>query len=186
MRNIAAIVIILCMASAMSGQIGLRGGINYSNVSIEGLTNIETNSKIGFHAGIQGNIPLDKILMLRPALLYHIKGSRVTTNGDEMSRGLHYMEVPLNLGFKLGGGPISLILEGGPYLGYLVNTSDGLFNDISKSDWGANFGVILEIRKTGFGINYSNGLNNIEKQDQLNEAFKLRNGNLAAFIYFNF
>jgi len=186
MKKSLFILIGLLMSSVAFGQIALRGGINYSNVNIEGVNNIETDSKIGFHAGLQGNIPIGNVLAVRPALLYNIKGAKVTDNGADQSGSLHYMEVPLNLGFRLGGGPIALVLEGGPYFGYLVNTSDGLFNDIGKSDWGANFGAILELEDVGIGVNYSNGLNDIEREDQLGQAFKLQNGNLAAFVYFKF
>ncbi|MFT6809596.1 MAG: hypothetical protein ACJA01_002834 [Saprospiraceae bacterium] len=186
MRKALIILIGILASSVAFGQIAFRGGINYSNVNIDGVSTIETDSKIGFHAGLQGNIAIGNVLAVRPALLYNIKGAKVTTNGADQSSALHYVEVPLNLGFRLGAGPIALILEGGPYYGYLVNTSDGLFNDIGKSDWGANFGAIIELDDIGIGVNYSNGLNDIEKEDQIGQAFKLQNGNLAVFAYFKF
>ncbi len=186
MKKLMILSICFLAVTAMSGQLAIRGGINYSGVSIDGVNNVQTDSKVGFHAGLQGHIPIGAVLGIRPALLYNIKGAKIDQNGASQDGNLHYLEVPLNLAFRLGAGPIAVIFEGGPYFGYLVNTSDGLLNDIGRSDWGANFGAVIELDNVGIGVNYSNGLNNIEPKDQINQAFKLQNGNLAAFVYFKF
>lgn len=185
MKKLIVATILLVSGITLHAQIALRGGLNYSNVSING-TNIETDSKVGFHAGLQGHIDIGSILAVRPALLYNIKGAKVDNAGASESRSLHYIELPANLAFRFGGDDLAVILEGGPYFGYLVNTSDGLFNDIGKTDWGANFGAVVELSSLGIGLNYSNGLSDIEAGERLGQAFRVSNGNLAAFIYLKF
>ena len=185
MKN-TILIISLCLSTYIaSSQISIRGGVNYSDVTIEG-TNVMTDSKVGFHAGILGHIGIGPVLGIRPALLYNIKGARVEDAGASTSNSLHYIEAPVDLALRFGISDIALIFEGGPYLGYLVNTGEGIFEDINRIDWGANFGAVLELSDIGLGLNYSNSLGEVAKQDQLPEAFKLSNGNLAAFIYFKF
>ena len=137
--------------------------------------------KPGFHVGLNGNIPLGSVLSLRPAALYHIKGATFANNGTDENTDLKYIEVPLNLGLHFG----PVVLEGGPYFGYLLNTSMGLFDEdnFEKSDWGANFGAVVEISNLGIGLNYSNSLSNIAKGERWDNATKITNGNLALFLY---
>ena len=184
----------LCILGAgiisLDAQIAFRGGLNYSNVKVDsGGPDFGTDSKAGFHLGLQGDLRLGGI-NLRPALLYHLKGGKVEMNGATNNTNLHYIEVPVNLALKLGGDNLGIIAEAGPYFGYLLNTSSGLFSDLeerlNKSDWGINFGAVLELSDLGFGANYSNSLSNIAKEDQIGEAFKTTNGNLSFFIYMKF
>lgn len=186
MKNILFFFVFISAGLSLQGQIGLRGGLNYSDVSIDGLTDVSTDSKIGFHAGLQGYFQLGGFLNIRPAVLYNIKGAKVDATGAAGNNSLHYLEVPINLGLKFGSDSFGIILEGGPYFGYLMNISEGLFSDVDKSDWGANFGAVVELDNIGIGVNYSNSLSGVNGADQIDQAFKLKNGNLAAFVYFKF
>ena len=69
MKYILALVFMLLTFMATS-QVGLRGGLNYSNVMVDG-ANVDfgAGSKVGYHLGLQGNVNLLGI-KLRPALLY--------------------------------------------------------------------------------------------------------------------
>ena len=177
--------LLLCFMMAslwLSSQIMVRGGLNYSNISIDSNTDdVVFNSKPGFHIGLNGNIPVGSLWSLRPAALYHLKGAEVENGGVMENTDLNYIEIPVNLGLNLG----PLVIEGGPYWGYLLNTSTGIFNEesFSKSDWGANFGAVLELQKLGIGVNYSNSLSDISSGDRLGAATELTNGNLSLFLY---
>ena len=184
MKKILFCIVLISAGFTLKGQIGLRGGINYSDVTIEGLTNVTTDSKIGIHAGLQGYFQLGGLLNIRPAVLYNIKGSKVDAFGAAGNNSLHYLEVPINLGLKFGSDSFGIVLEGGPYFGYLMNISQGLFSDVDKSDWGANFGAVVELDNLGIGLNYSNSLSGANGGASINQAFKLKNGNIAAFVYF--
>ncbi len=185
MKNITITLLLCFTISVTYSQLALRGGLNYSDVTIEGI-DVMTESKVGFHAGLQGHLGVGTLLSIRPALLYNIKGTKVETSGASESKSLHYLEAPLDLAIKIGLSDLAVIIEGGPYIGYLVNTADGIFDKIDKTDWGINFGAVIELSTLGIGINYSNSLSEVEREDQINQAFKLKNGNLAAFVYFKF
>ena len=189
MKNIL-VLLLLATSLSLSSQVGLRGGLNYSNVMVDGASvDFGAGSKIGYHLGLQGDLTLLG-LNLRPALLYHVKGGRSETAGATGNTNLHYVEIPVNLALKLGSNRYKLIAEAGPYFGYLVNTSSGFIDDIgdrfNSTDWGINFGLVLELDGLGIGANYSNSLSNIARDDQISGAFKTTNGNLALYGYLYF
>ena len=98
----------------------IRSGLNYSNISIDSNTDdVVFNSKPGFHLGLNTNIPVGKLWSLRPAALYHLKGAISDDAGATEDTDLSYIEVPVNLGLNIG----PLVIEGGPYFGYLLNLS---------------------------------------------------------------
>ena len=182
---------LIVLSNVMQAQIAIRGGLNYSRVSVDaGGPDFGSEPKAGFHLGLQGNINLPGFLSVRPALLYHLKGGKGEDLAGAGDTNLSYFEFPVNLGLSLGNKSLRIIIEGGPYFGYLVNASSELFSDVSdnlrKADWGANFGAVVEFSSLGVGINYSNSLSNIAAGRHLNSAFKLTNGNLALFAYIKF
>ncbi len=185
-----ALMSFLLFSTFVYSQVAVRGGLNYSNVSVDG-SNVDfgSGSKIGYHLGLQGDFVLAG-LRLRPALLYHVKGGKGETSGATGNTNLHYLEVPVNLALKIGGDAFSIIGEAGPYFGYLLNTSSGFVDNLddrlNKSDWGINFGGAIELQGLGVGINYSNSLSNIAKEEQISGAFKTTNGNLTLFGYLKF
>jgi len=158
-------ITLLILTTTMYSQVGIRGGLNYSNVQVDGSTvDFGSGSKIGYNLGLQGDITLLG-LNLRPALIFHAKGGKSEIAGATGNTNLHYLEVPLNLALKIGTDDVRVIGEAGPYFGYLLNTSSGFIDDLddrlNSTDWGINFGVVLELRGLGIGVNYSNSLSNI-------------------------
>ena len=190
MKQLLILSAFLFTFSQLDGQLALRGGLNYSNVKVDsGGPDFGTGSKAGYHLGLQGELNLGGA-KVRPAILYHLKGGKVEDNGADDNVNLHYLEIPVNLALKFGGDKLALIAEAGPYFGYLLDTSSGLIDDLGnrldKSDWGINFGAVIELSDLGFGANYSNSLSSIAREDQLGQAFRTTNGNLSLFIYLKF
>lgn len=168
------------LCQLVSAQLLLRGGVNYSNIDIDGSTRQEVfDRKPGFHLGLNANLPIGAVMSLRPAAMYHLKGGENSSGNVD----LNYLEVPLNLGFTLG----PLVVEGGPYFGYLISGGNNVFSKdtFSKSDWGANFGAVINLGNLGIGANYSNSLANLNgDQTVWGEATKIKNGNLSLFVLF--
>lgn len=191
MTKYSLIVLFFVCFHSLSSQIALRGGLNYSKVNVDGEgVAFGPDSKIGYHLGLQGAISLGG-LNLRPALLFHVKGGKEADNGSLGNTNLKYLELPLNLSVNIGVEKLRLILEAGPYFGYLLDTSSGFVDNIgdrlNKSDWGVNFGAVIELSGFAFGANYSNSLISIARvDDQLAQAFKTTNGNLSLFGYMKF
>ncbi len=53
---------------------GLRAGLNLTNRTYSGSNDIDTDNRIGFHAGVVAQYPIGKYLVLQPELMYTQKG----------------------------------------------------------------------------------------------------------------
>lgn len=103
---------------------GLKGGVNFQNLngkdySGDKLTN---DMLIGYHAGVDVQIPIAPQFYFQPGLLYSMKGAKNTYSliGTEYTSTtkLSYIEMPLNLVYKALLGKGYFMLGFGPYVGY--------------------------------------------------------------------
>jgi hypothetical protein len=104
----------------------LLGGINFQNLN--GKTSngdkLTNDMMLGFHGGVNVQIPIATEFRFQPGLLFSTKGAKLT-NGS--SAKLSYIELPLNLVYKALLGNGKFMLGFGPYLGYAISTSGGNF-----------------------------------------------------------
>ncbi|MFC6996166.1 porin family protein [Rufibacter roseus] len=120
------------VAQAQNGpRIGLKAGVNYSNLSGD-LKEDRYENKIGFVGGITANFPLtsDNFLSIQPELLFSQKGykyrdieyknamNQTIKNKGEVS--YNYLDLPILLRVNAGG----LFFEGGPQVSYLLGIKD--------------------------------------------------------------
>lgn len=91
---------------------GVKAGMNISSLS-----NFEnTNSKIGFNAGVLMNAPIAENFSIQPEVLYNMKGAKAK-NGDG-SINLDYISVPVM--FQYNATP-QFYLEAGPEFSFLMS-----------------------------------------------------------------
>ena len=171
------------VATAQKSGVILKGGLNSANVSVSSDGDVEDAKSItSFHVGAVADISLAKIIYLQPGILFTGKGSKTQTgqqsdaNYYRATSNPYYVEVPVNLVFKLPLGERSKVFVGaGPYLGIGVagkNKAEGRYlgmefdveNDIEFSDddptslnfeEGAGFGIL---RRFDYGLNGIAGL----------------------------
>jgi hypothetical protein len=106
-------------------HLGIKAGLNSSNVYDEQESQFYANSKYGFVGGAFLSIPIGTYLGIRPEVLFSQKGFR--GRGDyrgssyNISRTTSYIDVPVLLEFK----PIRLVtFVGGPHYSYLLHQLD--------------------------------------------------------------
>ena len=95
------------------------GGINLQNLNgkdIDG-DKLENDMIIGFHAGVNLQIPIVPQFFFQPGLLFTTKGAKIT-NGSSIK--LSYVELPLNVVYKALVGKGKFMLGFGPYIGYAI------------------------------------------------------------------
>jgi hypothetical protein len=160
----------------------IQGGINLANVSVTGDGQVdEAKTLTSFNAGLITDIPLGGFVSLQPGLLFTGKGTR-TQSGDPNSANYYkattnpyYLEVPVNLVFKLpvgkdvhffaGAGPYAAIgIAGknkveGKYLGIGFNSEESIrfSNDdptTTNYEEGAGFGIL---KRFDYGLNGTAG-----------------------------
>lgn len=165
-------------------ELGIKGGLNFSNINTDEGDGFNVDSKTGYHAGIYGLIKIANI-GIQPEILYSRKGATIKdfTSGfsEEYDQDLMYLDIPVMFKFYL---PLGLNLQAGPQFGMLLSAeSDGddvkdsyKNSDISAAlgaGWDAPFGLRLTAR-------YIIGLNDIDDsgldQDQKNRMFQISLG----------
>lgn len=198
---VAAFVLTISILQAQSNSIGITAGSTVANMrsKVDG-ESVTIDSKIGFSAGIVADLSFAKNLRFQPMLNFTQKGAKEKTafDGDKetISMTLNYLELPLNILYKLPSGKNSIFIGGGPSLSMGIGgkgkyTSSAYPEDNTKStikfgsnededdfkafDAGVNVtgGVYL---KGGFMVafNYYHGLSNLFINPSGNESLRNR------------
>ncbi len=101
---------------------GILGGINFQNLNGKDMTGdkLENDMILGFHAGVNIQIPVVPEFYFQPGLLFSTKGAKNSENSVTTTIHLSYLEMPLNFVYKglLGKGYI--MIGFGPYVGYSI------------------------------------------------------------------
>ena len=124
----------LCLASTLRAQdayprenvqLGLKAGMNFSNVWDEQGQDFEANTKAGFAGGVFLGIPITKYLGLQPEVLVSQKGFQgsgtLLGTPYSFSRTTTFLDIPLQLQVK----PAKyLTLLAGPQYSFLLHQKD--------------------------------------------------------------
>lgn len=96
------------------------GGINMQNLTGTDFTGdkLENDMLIGYHVGVNAQIPIVPEFFFQPGLLFSTKGAKTTMGSLTSTYKLNYVELPLNFVYKGALGNGHVIVGFGPYLGY--------------------------------------------------------------------
>ena len=107
-------------------SVGVLGGVNFQNLNGKDASGDKlTNEMIlGYHAGLNIQIPIAPQFYFQPGLMFSTKGAKNTYTilGTDITRTtkLSYIELPLNLVYKGAVGNGFVMLGFGPYVGYAI------------------------------------------------------------------
>lgn len=112
------------LAFAQGTSFGIIGGAGMQNLNGKDMLGdkLENDMIIGYHVGVNAQIPIAPQFYFQPGLLFSTKGGENNTTiiatTITSTYKLSYIELPLNLVYKaeLGGG--YFMLGFGPYVGY--------------------------------------------------------------------
>ena len=158
----------------------ILGGINFQNLNGKDIAGnkLENDMILGYHAGVNIQIPIAPEFYFQPRLLFSTKGAKNST----ITYKLSYIELPLNFVYKglLGNGYV--MVGFGPYVGYAITTKGGDFGgDFKAFDAGGNVfagyemagGIFCQLN-TQFGM--LNIKNSSDKSSVKNTGFGLSIG----------
>jgi hypothetical protein len=129
-KLLTLLVILILTTVALQAQVGfgLLGGVNFQNINGKDGNGdkLENGLAIGFHAGVNVNIPLAPDFYFQPGLLFSVKGAKndffsppEKASGDyATTTKLNYIEMPLNLLYRSQLGKGYILLGFGPYVAY--------------------------------------------------------------------
>jgi hypothetical protein len=119
-------VAVICFIPALHAQednkitFGIRAGVNFQNLNGKDAQGdkLKNNIIVGYHAGVNVEIPVAPDFFLQPGLLFTVKGTKTEQNGITGKLKVNYIELPVNFIYKpvLGNG--RLLLGLGPYVAY--------------------------------------------------------------------
>lgn len=163
MKRILALFILLYGIAHLSAEaqvrFGAAGGITISTMSIEeDGVGFDPQSLVGFHVGGLMDVCLTDRLSIQPGVLFSTKGSAY--KGFDLKVKASYVEVPVNLVYKLGWTDYYFMVIAGPYFGYGVGgymSYGGVKADIMRGSGGADFLKPFDMGlNTGVGAAYKN------------------------------
>lgn len=98
------------------------GGVNLQNFNGKdmGGSNIKNDMIVGFHAGMNMQMPIANQFYFQPGLMFSTKGSENKDGALTSKYKLSYIELPLNFVYKAGLGSGYFMLGFGPYVAYGV------------------------------------------------------------------
>ena len=158
-------------------RLGVKGGLNIASVHFS-TDVLQSDNVTGFQIGpmIEGSLPLVG-LGFDAAILYAQKGLETkTVSGEKTSLKNDYIDVPVNLKWKLGLPVMKVYLAAGPYVGFRVGGNkiwelpgSMVYQVKTKSfSAGLNFGAGVElISHLQVGLNYGLGLTNNYSMESL-------------------
>ena len=176
---LAGAVIICSLASQAQFKVGIVTGANVSNQhrnDVNGGKLISNEAFKGFHAGVVADWQIAKNIYLQPQLLYTRKGAKYTAAlGTDARLTLNYVEMPVNILYKVNI-PFGKIVAGaGPVIGYSFSgklQNNGQVKKLYSTDmknWNrldisANAMAGLEFNNGFFAnVNYQYGFKDINK-----------------------
>lgn len=179
MKKISVLLVFVLTAYALSAQLGIKGGVNASNLSTDNddIENIE--SKLGYQLGVVLDIPLSETVWIRPEAIFIRKGGKYDYFDTDVRVDMNYVDFPITLSFQPKLLPISIHI--GPQFSYLVNTSvryeNGLLgsveiedtdrNNFEDFDLGLALGLALQLNNAFLEMRYTHSLKEYEKSSEI-------------------
>ena len=164
----------LCLgmgASAQHAQLGIKGGLNVSNLSYD--NDYEADSKVGAHVGLLAHIHMGGPLALQPEVVYSMQGAEAGNRDLEYN----YLNVPFLIQYMF---PQGVRLETGPQVGVLLSAeeedNDGFDRDVENSmkktdlAWAIGLGF-MSTSGLGIDVRYNIGLTEIYKPWRANDVY---------------
>ena len=197
MKKFLMTLAVACFALTASAQekgdfrFGVTAGMNVSNI-----TDMEMDSRIGFHVGAKAEYNITDNLYGNAALLFSQKGNKKEEGSIEATSNPGYLELPIHIGYRFKmGDKVSIFGETGPYFAYGICGKDkfggpGLdedtkffdYDNANKFDfgWGVKAGV--EYAKFQISLGYEYGITKVFDADD----FKPHNSNFMVSVAYMF
>lgn len=172
---LVAVAVIIATASFSQARFGFQAIGNASGASILAPAgpNLKKPTQIGFGAGVVADIPFNQNLSLRTSLNFLQKKSRfeeLGVGGEKVITKVNsnYLELPINLVYKIPLQSMSIYFGAGPSLGYALS------GKLTKTDNGGEDEEAGEI--SGDPFKGEGGLKRFDLSANVNAGIQFNNG----------
>jgi hypothetical protein len=132
-------------------SVGLKGGLNVSNLNGIDADNYKTTALLGFHVGGYTTFNLGRHFAIHPELMYSTQGAKLEDATNEENLRMNYINIPVLVRLLTTNG---FFVEAGPQLGFKVDeaNTDDIENSVKNADFEACLGLGFQPTKKPFGI----------------------------------
>jgi hypothetical protein len=176
MKNKFLIILFTFLAITSFAQIGVKGGINLSNIAADRELIDEKQTKVGWQVGFMAKMKANEWLALQPELILIQKGADYSYISSDIEAKMLYVEVPIMAVFNPLGGPLNIHI--GPQFSFLADVEYEYRNDILGTegvtdddrnnyetfDFGMGIGAGLNLGNALIEIRYTQGFMDVEKK----------------------
>ena len=133
MKKILTIITVACIAFAMPSQaqvkFGLKGGLNLTNLSADGVNSAISN-KSGFYIGPTVKFTLPVVgLSVDASALYDQRNAKI--KGTDETVKLQSFQIPINVRYGVGlSSVVNVFAFAGPQFGFNIGDKSNTFNTI--------------------------------------------------------
>jgi hypothetical protein len=140
-------------------EVGIRGGLNATNISFNNLP--QRSEQYGYHIGMFLDIGTG-FLAIQPEVSFSTKGTDFKYLDDKKSIKMNTIDLLLPVAFKLSVVDLTV----GPFVSFLINKpvftqytdNSVILNGFKKVDAGLTAGLRFNFNKVFLGIRYNQGL----------------------------
>lgn len=157
MLLVAPCVFALVLPASAQNRIGIAGGVNLANVSVDPEpSGVDFGTRTGLGFGGVFDLTLSDNVALHFEPLYLQKGSKLESGAEEAKLKYVYVEVPALFKLALGTSTTRPYVMAGPTIGFLLSAkaSNGIEVDIKDETKSIDFGLGL-----GAGVSFPAGNN---------------------------
>ena len=121
--SLLVLALSVTFASAQDGpktSFAIIGGLNLQNLTGKAYNGDKLNNDLllGYHIGMNAQIPIASSLYFQPGLLYSTKGAKTKSETSNSTTSINYLEMPLNMVYKTACGNGFFMAGAGPYVAY--------------------------------------------------------------------
>ena len=162
MKKLFILLAVLVLAGNAEAKIrvGVKGGLNFSSLSLSSSVSSIYENRTGWHAGAMLNIGLPLGLSLQPELLYSSKGANVVIAGVSSSKSFDYIEIPVDLQWGIKLPLVRPFVSLTPYISYAIG-SDFPMSKVNNWDGGIGLGAGVDIWKLQVSLKYCWGFGKV-------------------------
>ncbi len=169
-----AVMMTFALASFSQVRFGVKAGLNLASQKFSGFgINITGDNLVGFNVGGVVDIPVASSFYFQPGVSFSLRGTKSTFLDETAKTTLNYVDVPLNLMYKVKASKVAVVILAGPNIGFGISgksisdtdSEDVKFgsdeDQVKRLDFGLNFGAGVEFGKFQVTAQYGLGLSNL-------------------------
>jgi hypothetical protein len=144
---LALSVTFVCAQDSRKTSFAIIGGLNLQNLTGKAYNGDKLNNDmlLGYHIGVNAQIPIASKFYFQPGLLYAAKGAKTKSESSTSTTNINYLEMPLNVVYKTPCSNGSFIAGFGPYVAYGIGGKVKTTGDSPTIETKIEFKNVIEL-----------------------------------------